>query len=251
MLKSILVLFFCLIISNVFADNTVIFAFNERIPVVYKDNPTRPYKGLYVDILKEIFEKRMGMKLIFHYRPWKRAQMEVKEGISDIMVTVATNKRLTYTIKTKYSILTFFIRIYTYKGNEKINYINSIKSVNDIKKFKLTPVSYRGNGWHKKNIDGKGIKTYYVGDLAQAVVFLANHRADLLIASEIFVNYLIKLKHLSHKLQATKAKFGPIKMHLLISKKSKLAKRIDRINDILKELEESGYIDNVARKYIN
>ena len=251
-MKNLILIFSMFLISvSVFAYTKpiVIYAFSGTSPMAIGNGQNRYDKGIFIEITNEIFQKRMGMKIVYHVRPWARAQLEVKQGLSDIMITVPTKCRLEYSIKTDYPVLSFYNRIYTYKGNNRLKEINSIKTVSDIKKLGLMPVSYRGNGWHKTHIDDKGIKTHYVNSLENALVFLANKRADIFIASEIFVNYMINKHNLHNFIDITNAKFGPVKMYILISKKSKLVKYIPEINKVLKNLEESGFFDKIKEKY--
>ena len=159
---------------------TITYATLEWIPFSYIDEKGES-KGLYFDILKEIFEIEMNIKLNFQMLPWKRAQFNVKNGKADLLLTVATQNRLEYAIKTELPILQLYLYAYTYKKHPKFDEINTVSSGINIKQLNLIPVTNLGNNWHKNNIDNYGVKTHYVPSEEIAFMFLASKRADITI----------------------------------------------------------------------
>jgi len=67
-------------------------------PAIYRSGEGAP-AGIFNDILTEVF-KRLGIPLKKAVYPWKRAQMMVKNGEADGMVTVYTKERAAYTVAT-------------------------------------------------------------------------------------------------------------------------------------------------------
>jgi len=250
---NLFILFMIFIVSgpdivNAQQKKSIVYVSPKWIPMTYT-NLTGRRSGLLVDIAREVFERELGLNLICIERPWKRAQMEVKSGISDFIITVATSSRRKYALAGKHVFYTLPLYIYTYAGHEKLEAINGIRSARDIKRLKLRPVTNLGNGWHKDNIDDKGINTHYVGEENHILLFLANKRADIMIDAVVPTNYLINKMGLNQDIVLTKSRFSQVDFHLLLSRKSKYASWMDRIDDAHEKAEKSGRIQAVISKY--
>jgi len=228
--------------------NVVSIAASSWPPYIYNDK-NGSAKGLYIDILSEIFEKKMGLYLEYKELPWKRAQIHVQHGQADLLLTVSTEERLKYTESSRLPVFELYLYAYTYSGHPRIKEINSITSGLDIKKFGLLPVTNLGNSWHKLNIDNLGVMTYYVKEEENAFKVLAHRRADITIEPLYAGNYMINKLNLSSKIVPTKARFGPIFFHLLLSKKSEHIKKMNQINEALERLKSSGRLQEILNKY--
>jgi polar amino acid transport system substrate-binding protein len=127
----------------------MIFSTSNWPPYIYTSADGKA-QGLYVDILTELFKNKLEMELVFQKVPWKRAQSNVENGQADFLVTVPTEKRLEYTVKSDAPLLEFYLRIFAYAHHPKLAKIHTISSGRDIKELGLIPVTNIGNGWHKK-----------------------------------------------------------------------------------------------------
>ncbi|THB74207.1 MAG: hypothetical protein D3926_22420 [Desulfobacteraceae bacterium] len=226
----------------------IIYSTPEWAPFNYKNENGEPI-GLYVEILKEIFEKEMDIGLDFQTVPWKRAQSNVKEGTADILVTVATQSRLEYALITEAPILELYLFAYTYKDHPKLDEINTISSGIDIKRLNLTPVTNLGNNWHKINIDDHGVNTHYVPSEKNAFMVLALERADITIEPLYAGSYLINQLGLSNQVVRTSGKFGPIIFHILLSKKSPYSNEIKQINRAIAKVVKSSRYQDILKYY--
>ena len=204
---------------------------------------------MFVEIVEEIFAKELGYKVVIEQYPWKRAQQNVKEGKADITVSVPTAERLGYAFKSDKPILKMYLNVYTYAGHPKLMEIRKIKTVQDIIALKLKPVTNLGNGWHKENIEDEGVTTFYVPGDENLVQFLALKRADIMIDAPLFMNHLINEYKLGSKIVRTDVLFGPINFHLLVSKKSRYAELMPKINKAIDKLAQNGRIDQMASTY--
>ena len=61
---------------------TVTYAIGPPSIPLYELEPCNEigWKGLFIEIVEEIFAKELGNKLVIEQYPWKRAQQNVKEG---------------------------------------------------------------------------------------------------------------------------------------------------------------------------
>lgn len=209
------------------------------------------WKGLFIEIVEEIFAKELGYKLVIEQYPWKRAQQNVKEGNADITVSVPTAERLEYAFMSDKPILKMYLNVYTYAGHPKLKEIREIKTVQDIIALKLKPVTNLGNGWHKENIEDEGVTTLYVPGDENLVQFLALKRADIMIDAPLFMNHLINEYKLGSKIVKTDVLFGPIDFHLLVSKNSRYAELMPKINKAIDKLAKNGKLEQMASKYFH
>jgi len=223
------------------------YACHNWIPMSYSKDGIP--EGLYIDILNEVLVKNLKTELEVKFYPWKRAQKMVKEGVSDFLITVPTRDRLEYAVKSEKPFFLLYLYVYTYKNHPKINQINKIKSVQDIIDLNLRVVTNLGNGWHKINLEEKGVKTKYLSLEDSAIRFLSRKRADIIIDAVVATNHLIKERNLTSKITLTKARFGPIKLHLLMNKQSSFIELMPEINRVFSELEKEGTIKKIVDKY--
>jgi polar amino acid transport system substrate-binding protein len=228
-------------------SKTIHFSCPEWKPMLYSEGGK--IKGMYTEFLGAIFEKNMSIKVKYDIIPWKRAQIYVEKGDADLILTVPTKKRLTFSIKNEKPIYQMYLHIYTYKNHKQIRQIRQIKLAKDILKLDLIPVTNLGNGWHKQHIDSYGVNTYYVPREDNIVRVLASKRADIMIDAVIPTNYKIKQYGLVSKLELTNARFGPLNFHILMSKKSKYVKYMPQINRVVNKLTKNGTLQNITQKY--
>ncbi len=230
------------------ADKEISFAFTNWEPVIY-GNDKGETKGLFKEILDEAFVKELKMKVLYNKRPWARAQREVEVGKSDLMITIATNERLSYAEKCADPIFLLYLNVFTYRGHQKLKDIRQIKTVDDIKNMSLVVASNLGNGWTKENIEQKGGRVSYVSNDHNFARFIAAERADIMIDSLISMNHHIKKLGLASKIVPTEARFGPLDFHLLISKKSKYLEFFPEINEAIAKIRREGILERIVSKY--
>jgi polar amino acid transport system substrate-binding protein len=83
----------------------------------------------------------------------------------------------------------------------------------------------------------------------QIVRFLALKRADGMIEVAPSMNHLIEKMGMASQLVQTDVTFGPIDFHIMVSKKSPFASRINEIETALKKLQENGTFQQLWSKY--
>ncbi len=226
---------------------------DEKWPPIFFENAQSPngygHEGLNIDILNEIFAKSLNLPLEIKQIPWKRAQQSIKRGSADLMITVPTEERKKFSIASNEPVLKLYMHAYTYKNHPRLNEIKTIKSADDIRELGLVAVTYLGNGWHKDNIDSHSVKTVYITENEGVIKYLADKRADILIESNISVNYDARLGGLLPKITPTGVKFGPINFHLFMSKKSNHIEKMDDINIVIKTLNRKGVLERLTENY--
>lgn len=220
----------------------------EWIPFISQDVEGIPC-GLYADIFNELFVERLGVPFAYKERPWSRAQLEVKTGASDFVIALPTEERLDFAVASKEPFLLLYLSVYTYKDHEKLHEIEKVKFLEDIKRLGLTCVSNIGNGWHQANVESAGIKTHYVLTEENAIQFLANKRADIMIDMVITTNSIVEKLNLTSVVLATPARFGPIPLYFLMSKKSPYLSRMGEIEETFIKMQREGVLDQILIRY--
>lgn len=241
-------LFICFGSGSYASETSITYATSDWVPVSFKNRDGNP-DGLYVEILNSVFSRIPDTNFSVKFLPWKRAQVEVEKGHSDFLITVATKERLGYARRSTTPFFQMYMHVYTYSGHPKLDLIEKIKTVEDIAKLNLTAVTNLGNGWHKTEIENNGIKTSYVGSETPAVKFLAAKRADIMIDALVPTNHLIVTKGLTSKIKLTKARFGPLKMYILMSKKSSKRHLLTEIEKSYKAIQANGELEKITLKY--
>lgn len=251
---SILILTFIIALWTPFRLNAatqpdqVTFTFTEWKPVFYLDQNKR-MRGVYAEILIELFEKKLGMKIRYEMAPWKRCQHYIQTGDADITIMLPTEERLQYAVKSALPLYQFSLNIFTYKNHPKLEEIKKITSPQDIKRLNLIPATNLGNGWHKNNIDKHGIDTHYLSEDIQLFEYLSRQRADMVIDLLVPSLHYIREQKLEDVIEVTDVRFGPLDMHLMLSKKSKFLDRLPQIDEAFQQLKREGVIDSIILRY--
>ncbi|MCK5882605.1 MAG: transporter substrate-binding domain-containing protein [Bacteriovoracaceae bacterium] len=206
-------------------------------------------KGMIAEIVKEVFEGELKIKVIPDVNPWNRAQRQVELGRADFMVSALTDLRLGYAIASELPFVEMSLHIFSMSTHPKSNLISKVKSAQDLIDNNLTSVTNRGNGWHKKNIENKGVKTHLVSDENDAILFLKHKQADVMIDTLVATNKVIKEQGLTDIVVANKKKFELVKFYLMVSKKSKYSSLMPKINKAFYKLKKSGVIRKIISRY--
>ena len=229
------------------SEKEITFSYTEWRPILYQDQGIP--KGLYIDILKELFEVELGLGLSYRQRPWKRAQVEVEEGKSDLLITIPTEERRKYALISEQPIFPLYFGIYTYTGHPKLEQIEEIKTIQDIIDLDLVAVSNLGNGWHKENVEDQGVATFLATQDKSIAKILSMRRGDIMIEPPVAMNDVIKRNNLTEQLVLTKARFGPTNLHILLSRKSKHRDKMPNINRALNRMIKDGRLQRMIDGY--
>jgi polar amino acid transport system substrate-binding protein len=154
-----------------------------------------------------------------------------------------------YAVPTRTPFFRLYLNLYTYADHPKEDLIRTVGSVEDLKRLDLVMVSNLGNGWHQTHIEEQGVTTQWVPGDEQIVRFLALKRADGMIEVAPSMNHLIEKMGMASQLVQTDVTFGPIDFHIMVSKKSPFASRINEIETALKKLQENGTFQQLWSKY--
>ncbi|QOP46451.1 substrate-binding periplasmic protein [Sulfurimonas paralvinellae] len=241
-----------LIFSSVKADSSKAFYWTDDEdypPLIYRGADGKP-TGILYDIMKEAFH-RLDTPLKVDVYPWNRSQKMVKNGTSDGMVSLVTKERSLFT-KASDPILLSSEYIFVNKNNPHLHEIMSVRSLKDLKPFKI--VEALGAGWTQANL--KGFKIEWVPNIGNAFEMLIKERADIYIANGYTATDFIEKKvRIGNTLSQGYKKIimnpYPIKtvaFRLLINKNSTYVDILDKFNKVINQMKMDGTIDAIIAK---
>jgi polar amino acid transport system substrate-binding protein len=242
----------CFSIAQLHANEPFVWVDDENYePYIYAAE-NQQVKGLYRDLMVEAFD-RMEIPLEYDVCPWKRAQLLVKNGTADAMISVATTKRLVYLSATD-PVTHMDFHVFAKSDNPRIMEIMAIESIEDLKGFDI--ISYLGNGWAERNFKGLTVDT--APNFTSAILMLAKNRGDVFVDGSIVVKYAIKelLKDPANPVLELKSvvesqhTLETIPYSLLIRKDSRYHSIIPKFNKTLREIRHDGTYDRILDQYI-
>jgi polar amino acid transport system substrate-binding protein len=206
-------------------------------------------KGFFYEIIIEALENRMGIQTSWAVRPWKRCQEEVKSGKFDAMITVPTEERMVYCDTHPDPFYLKELKLFTYIEHKKLNAINSIKTIADVKKGGFTVITYSGNGWHEKNISSMSIISHETSLIHNVWKMLAARRGDLVIEWPLGAYAGIKKVGVGDKILETDVALESMKFHLLINKKTTYKTILPQFNTVIQTMREDGTMERIISAY--
>ncbi len=219
-------------------------------PNAYYMDKDGTIRGFLYEIVIEALTKRMGIEVNITFYPWKRCQLLVETGESDMLLTVPTEIRLEYTVATQIPLWEKKRIIYTYKGNNRIEEINKIRRLEDILLGNFTVISYLGNGWAETKVEKMGIEVVYSPSIQNIYKMLVFKRGDLIIEEKSLVEAEIKQDiQLNENIVQTSGIGSTVGFFILIRKNSKYVEIIEELNIVISEMWNDGTIVGILSKY--
>lgn len=220
-------------------------------PYIYRDQEGRK-AGIVYDLLLSIFSK-MEQDLKYELFPWRRAQKIVANGLADALVTIPTNKRLTYLVASE-PIITLDFTVHFNNDNPKREQILAITNLNELTSFQV--IDYQGDGWAEENL--KHIKVIWAPNYTSAVGMLALNRGDIFLDDIFSIKAHVKKQILSTpnlKEKLLNIKHGDhvlytVPLCLLIRKDSEYINILKHFNQTLASIKLSGEYQKIINKHI-
>lgn len=249
--KRIIYLIALIIIFNlhISSDEGVIRWVCGDYPTAYYKAENGDVKGYLYDIAIEALENRMNIPVEISFLPWARCQSMVRANKADMFLTIPTAERLKYTNTNNTPVWIKKRIVFTYSGNAKLDEINKISGLEDIKSGNYTVISYIGNNWVKSFVEAVGIKVLYSRTIEGMYSLLAKGRGDIIIEDVSLVLPKIKEYNLSDKIIKTEGVGSESAFHIMIGKQSEYISILDELEDVIKEMHSDGTIDQILSSY--
>ena len=236
------------------AENVFIVADDQdATPYIFADSAKKP-NGIFFDIVANAF-RRMNIPLQYDVYPWKRAQLRVQTKQADALITIPTPERLRYLVPSHEPVFVMKYKIFTQRDNPNIDKIRAVRSLSDLKEFKI--VDYIGDGWAEKNLAHYGI-VEWSPDLTSACRMLTAHRGDIFLQDEAMVWYALKNikktdgnahQDINHII-ALAAPVSAVNFHLLIRKDSPSLHLLPQFDAAIRAMHKDGDYDKITHKWL-
>jgi polar amino acid transport system substrate-binding protein len=203
--------------------------------------------GILIDIANEVVQKRMKITVSHQAHPWARTQKLVQDGVIDALITNG-DVRSEWAVHTKEAVFPYEQKVLTNVKNPKIEQLRKVKTIEDLKPFKL--IVHRGEGWAGKYIVGKeGFDYHSVTDHEMVYQLLAKGgRGDASAVNGLVANHTIKKLGLKGQLD-TVATLDSVPFHFVIGKNSPYTKILPQLDEIIREIKEDGTLEKIFSKY--
>ncbi|WP_163833726.1 substrate-binding periplasmic protein [Spartinivicinus ruber] len=187
-------------------------------PYSYTDKRDGVVKGILVDLLDSLFIEQIGIKTANFGFPWKRVQSEAKAGLMDAFITVPTQQRLEYALRSRNIVYTIKMQAITRQNKELISQINRVQTVYGLNAFNVCEII--GNGWGYRFWQQHNVKFLPVPKVSNCLLLIDRARADLMIHPLAVGSAEIARLELNKKLIILPKVYGEMKFTLLLSKRS-------------------------------
>ena len=216
--------------------------FDDYPPFSYRDSENR-MRGIFIDVLTEAIEQKMGIPVVHAGYPWKRAQQYVREGKADAFCTVPSDQRRAYTIISKDPVIVSPYRIITRKDHPKLAQMNAARKYTDLEG--LTFGYYIGGGWTKRVIVPLGLNVEWTNRHESVYLMMAKGRNDLTLTSSHVSRAHISNLNLGSQLIELPHVFDSISYNLCIGKHSQYASIMPEFEQIIDDMRKTGRLEQI------
>jgi polar amino acid transport system substrate-binding protein len=244
------------VLMAIFGSSAIASASDEaRFSIVYDSFARFIYtengqpQGLYVDIMTEAIESRLGVPVDFIRQPWQRGEFSVENGSEDAMITLATPDRLAYAAASEEPVAESRIGLFTAADHPRFEEMKGITSLEELSDFRI--LTYLGDGWARQFLSGLDVD-FDGKDLDAILKKLMWGRGDVFVQIEdVTRHYIAELEYSDEIVQVPGVRLGEIRFRLLISKASPFVSLLPRIDATLREMRQDGTMDQLKQKYDN
>ena len=152
-----------------------------------------------------------------------------------------------YTSISNESVVDVNISLFTYKNHNKLSEMMKIKSIADLRKFRL--IDYYGNGWAKRKLVGLNIS--WVPTEEKALKLLATKkRGDIFVQTSFTQYHIKKLKLQKEIIKVPDVILETASFNLCIGKKSAYNNILPQFDQTIKQMRVDGTIQKIQDKYL-
>lgn len=203
--------------------------------------------GILIDIVNEALISRMNTNVEFYFYPWKRAQKNVKEGITDALITNYDGNRKEYTIASKEPITHLKRMIFVNINDPLISEIIKAQSLSDLRSYTIG--SNIGVSWAKKTYMDYNVE--WGGSVSQTLKMLEGGRFNVYIANPVSTKYKLKFLNINNVImlpnQLSDVKTSRYK--LLINNNSAHRSLIPEFDRTILAMKKDGTLEAIFKRY--
>ena len=223
-------------------------AYPEFPPFHWRDDQGR-MSGLFHEIITEAVEKRMGIPVTWEALPWARCQACVRDGSADALLTVPTPERAGYAQASSEPFYIKRMNVFTRAGHPRLQEIQGMARLEEIRAAGFTVVTYNENGWSKAHVEPLGITVHTASTLQSVWRMLEAGRADLVIEWPSAAWPELRALGLESAVVQTDVVVASMSFHLLVGRKSPHAGILPGFDRAIRAMQEDGAMARILGKY--
>lgn len=204
-----------------------------------------PCNKVYLQLAQEAL-RRARVDFTCEALPWRRAQMMVRLGEQDAMVTLATPERAEYSVAIEDTLYHLPLHAFTSATHPQREALARLRRISELKSWQV--LSYLGDGWTQSHLEPAGVSVAWSRDLATVLNQLAVQRGDLTIAAEVEAMPVINALGLADQLVLLPNVFDTLEFKFLMSKQSPHLDKLPAIAAAIRSMREDGTIDRLSRQ---
>lgn len=209
-------------------------------PIEYP-NDEGQYIGPWMQRLDRLFRQELSVELEVTRQPWRRAQQDVRAGRADIMITLPTEERLSYTELVDGPFYAMTFQLLVPRDHAHWDRLQGIESLEDLQRLDLNLVSTFSNGWFEQNVAKRGIRADYVKTDRQQIQFLLSGRADGLIDFPVTMTPLLEEMGAMDRLTFLPAVLDTTEFRIMVSHQSPWMAHQQALEAALQRVSERGF----------
>jgi polar amino acid transport system substrate-binding protein len=245
---ALIIILITLAIRPVSGESTALCVYTEYAPANFFDKKDG-HTGFFIDIARELFERRLGIRLEFSVYPWARCQAMLERGEADFIMTIPTEERKRYAQEVPTPIWTKQYKIVTTRDNPKRDQVNDIRTKESLIASKFSVVSYLGNNWAKEQLEAFGVPLITAPTVEGMYSMIVAKRGDLIVEDSLLAQTYITAHGLDDQLIITSGVIDESPFHILLGRKSPLMNSFPEISKALREMKRDGTIEGIMAYY--
>lgn len=198
--------------------------------------------GGYVDIMNEVWGKRLGLPLTHEGYPWARAQELVKHGDADAFISLVNDERKVYMEAGKFPLYRIYANFWTRANHPDLAKLIAMKEISDAKPYTIS--EHIGSSLLKTVMEG--LKVEPVGNTKQALLMVKVGRSDLVMTNELTVAKFLADENLPADTFVRLTPATPSLVFVLqIRKTSPLMRYLDAFDKAAQAAKAEGVLDKL------
>lgn len=199
-------------------------------------------KGLEIEILTEVLEKRLKLSIEHRILPWSRAQQYVRDGVADAFVATTNAERGGYAMRGKEVVTYWDVSLYVRQGDARFA---KVRTLEDAKPFEFGAVM--GNGWVKSMFPDARIQFVDREELLPRMLLAG--RFDLIPENPLVMAQLLAGDPaVGHVAEIPMPQVHQA-MYLHVYPRSDLAAWLPRIDEVLAAMRADGSLQRIEARY--
>ncbi|WP_206074741.1 substrate-binding periplasmic protein [Pseudoalteromonas rubra] len=203
--------------------------------------------GILVDIVTEVLEKELGLKVVHEGYPWGRAQRMVFNGQADAFVSVPTSARLQYVSASEQPVFVGPINLFTYTTHPDMAALLRVSDTSALSAFNI--LDYIGNGWAEANLPQRAYKRRLLSNISSALQLLAKKRGDVVVTDRVVAHYFIAKHNLQDVVTELPTTLDIVPFSLCISHQSPHLGVLEAFSKAVVRFRQQGGEQRILDKY--